>query len=137
MTEVVECPVTSLSVQENARTHSLQLCLFTLQFIWDMNSVSVLFWSDLVPGTFCIKMSFWNIICYTSSFLGHTLFCVQLEDVEVWSFAAQVQADSGLSEEEEEEGETSQDARDSDEEFQPAPWEKGKGNPLPEQSSIR
>ncbi|KDR11107.1 Histone-lysine N-methyltransferase eggless, partial [Zootermopsis nevadensis] len=36
-----------------------------------------------------------------------------------------------------EEGETSQDARDSDEEFQPAPWEKDKGNPLPEQSSIR
>lgn len=40
-------------------------------------------------------------------------------------------------EEEEEEGEASQDARDSDEEFQLAPWEKGKGNPLPEQSSIR
>jgi hypothetical protein len=49
-----------------------------------------------------------------------------------WPFTA----DSGLSEEEEE-GETSQDARDSDEEFQLAPWEKGIGNPLPEQSSIR
>jgi hypothetical protein len=47
-------------------------------------------------------------------------------------------ADSDASEdEEEEECETSQDARDSDEEFQPASWEKGKGNPLPEQSSIR
>jgi hypothetical protein len=39
-------------------------------------------------------------------------------------------------EEEEEEGET-RDARDSDEEFQLAPWEKGIGTPLPEQSSIR
>jgi hypothetical protein len=65
-------------------------------------------------------------------------YCVVLHIIAVaeallrkWPFAA----DSGLSEEEE--GETSQDARDSDEEFQLAPWEKGIGNPMPEQSSIR